>query len=169
MDKRTKKLVHSHKNDEYGTPDEMFANLDEFYGFSLDPCATSENAKCSLYCTKNGTNGLEFPWEGHEVFVNPPYSQLKKWVEKSIDEVVNKRCYRVLMLTPARTDTKAFKKVFEHAKHICFISGRIKFVVDGVQMKTGAPFPSCLVSFSQLAEEELQKEREFLKRFGFVR
>jgi site-specific DNA-methyltransferase (adenine-specific) len=30
----------------------LFKALDTEFGFTLDPCATHENAKCSLYFTK---------------------------------------------------------------------------------------------------------------------
>lgn len=44
------------------------------------------------------------------------------------------------MLIPARTDTKAFKMLYEYGSEITFITGRLRFNDAGP-----APFPSMLV------------------------
>lgn len=81
MDNNTKKVMFSSKSDEWGTPDDFFKKLDVKYNFTLDPCATVENAKCKNFYTMED-NGLEKDWEGETVFVNPPYSKIKDWVVK---------------------------------------------------------------------------------------
>ena len=83
------------------------------------------------------TDGLKIEW-GKDNFVNPPYSQLKAWVEKSIEEHKNGK--GVILLIPARTDTKAFKLLFDYGSKITFISGRLKF-----NEANTAPFPSMIV------------------------
>ena len=40
------------KSDEWETPQELFDELNKKYKFTLDVCATAENAKCSNYFTK---------------------------------------------------------------------------------------------------------------------
>lgn len=83
------------------------------------------------------TDGLASEW-GKDNFVNPPYSQLKRWIEKSIEEA--RKGKGVTLLIPARTDTKAFKLLFEYGSEITFISGRLKF-----NEANSAPFPSMIV------------------------
>lgn len=83
------------------------------------------------------TDGLATEW-GKANFANPPYSQLKAWVEKSIEQ--HKKGKGVTLLIPARTDTKAFKQLFEYGSRITFISGRLKF-----NEANTAPFPSIIV------------------------
>ena len=83
------------------------------------------------------TDGLSIEW-GKSNFVNPPYSQLKKWVEKSIAE--NAKGKEVILLIPARTDTKAFKELWDYGSEITFISGRLRF-----NEANTAPFPSMIV------------------------
>ena len=56
---------------EWATPDDLFAQLNDHFGpFTLDPCATADNAKCPTYYTK-ADDGLSKPWNGR-VFMNPP-------------------------------------------------------------------------------------------------
>ena len=81
-------------------------------------------------------DGLAIEW-GESNFVNPPYSQLKKWIKKSIEE--HEKGRDVIMLIPARTDTKAFRMLFEYGCDITFITGRLRFN----EAKT-APFPSMI-------------------------
>ena len=75
---------------------------------------------------------------GKSNFVNPPYSQLLKWVEKSIEQ--HQKGKSVLLIIPARTDTKAFRLLYEYGSEITFITGRLRFNESGP-----APFPSMLV------------------------
>jgi phage N-6-adenine-methyltransferase len=91
---------------EYQTPPELFAELDDEFGFTLDAAASAENALCPRYFTKD-SDGLEQPWHG-TVFVNPPYArwQLFRWVEKAHQEA--QRGVTSVMLIPASTETEWF-------------------------------------------------------------
>ena len=59
---------------EWGTPERLFRALNDLHHFSLDPAATSENAKCEKYFTAED-NGLIQSWEGHTSFCHPPYGR----------------------------------------------------------------------------------------------
>ena len=60
--------VFSHKTDEWATPQDFFNKLDAEFHFTLDPCATIENAKCSLFYTKD-QDGLTKTWGDKQCFV----------------------------------------------------------------------------------------------------
>lgn len=75
---------------EWGTPDSVFDPLNELYDFTLDGAASHINAKVARYCTADGTfyrdpqgtqqlisdlDGLQFPWKGERVFLNPPWGE----------------------------------------------------------------------------------------------
>ena len=92
---------------------------------------------CPLF---SSVDGLKIEW-GEINFVNPPYSNLKAWIEKSIEQ--SKKGKKVLLLIPARTDTKAFKMLFEYGSTITFITGRLRF-----NEANSAPFPSMLVELT---------------------
>ena len=125
-----------------GHPPRFFETLNNEFNFDLDVCATKDNHKCEEYFTKENS-GLTKDWGGRRVFCNPPYGrEIGTWVEK---------CYReghkdntlVVMLIPARTDTKYFHDFILHRAEIRFVSGRLKFG-DG---KGSAPFPSMVVIY----------------------
>lgn len=80
---------------------------------------------------------------GHRVFCNPPYGQaIGEWVAKCYQEGTKENTL-VVLLIPARTDTKYFHDYILHRSEIRFVRGRLKFG-DG---KNSAPFPSMLVIF----------------------
>lgn len=135
-------LFSSH-SDEWGTPQEVFDELNSEFDFTLDPCASSENHKCERFFTKSD-DGLRKPWGGERVFCNPPYSEIDKWVEKAFCESRQDGTV-VVLLIPARTDTRYFHNFIYHRSEIRFIKGRLKFIGNG---KNGtAPFPSMIVIF----------------------
>ena len=79
---------------------------------------------------------------GETVFCNPPYGrELAKWVKKAYEES-RKPNTKVVMLIPARTDTRWFHDYCVKGR-IEFLKGRLKFG-DG---KNSAPFPSMIVVF----------------------
>jgi len=73
------------------------------------------------------------------VFCNPPYSKIKDWVKKCYDEAATGAT--VVLLIPARTDTRYFHDYIYKQHEIRFIKGRLKFG----DSKNSAPFPSMIV------------------------
>jgi site-specific DNA-methyltransferase (adenine-specific) len=64
---------------------------------------------------------------GELVYVNPPYSRaLPVWVDKCIEEA--RRGASIILLVPARTDTRWFTRAYEAAEAVCLWSGRLKFL-----------------------------------------
>ena len=140
--------VHfSSKTNEWCTPQKFFDDLNEEFGFTVDVCATEENAKCEKYYTKE-QDGLLQDWEGEIVWCNPPYGrEIKDWIKKAYVTIEN-CCVNttIVMLIPSRTDTTYWHDYVMKASDIRFIRGRIKFG-DG---KNSAPFPSAVVVFEKV-------------------
>lgn len=135
--------VHfSSKTNEWSTPQSFFDELDKEFNFTLDPCATQENAKCEKYYTIED-DGLLQDWSKDIVFMNPPYGrEIKHWVQKAYEESL--KGATVVCLIPARTDTTYWHGyIFGKADDIRFIKGRLKFG-DG---KNSAPFPSAVIVY----------------------
>lgn len=137
------KILFSSKSNEWSTPQDFFDNLNNEFNFTLDPCATKENRKCEKYFSIE-QDGLKQDWSNNIVFCNPPYGkEICKWIEKCYMES-KKDNTTVVLLIPARTDTKYFHEyIYNKVKEIRFIKGRLKF---GNQSNS-APFPSMLVIF----------------------
>ena len=145
MDKES--VHYSSKTNEWGTPQDLFDELNKEFSFTLDPCATKENAKCDKYYTKED-DGLSKSWGGEIVFMNPPYGrEIGRWVKKAYKESLNGAV--VACLIPARTDTKYYHNyIFPYAEDIRFIKGRLKFD-NGTGNFNPAPFPSAIIIFKQ--------------------
>ena len=137
------KVLFSSENEEWETPIDFYNELNKEFKFNLDPCALPNNAKCEKFFTPSD-DGLSQNWEGYVAFCNPPYGRkIYDWVKKCYEES-RKENTRVVMLIPARTDTKYFHEFIYHkAKEIRFIRGRLKFGCS----KNSAPFPSMVVVF----------------------
>lgn len=128
------KAIFTSNSDEWKTPLELYTRLNERFKFTLDPCSTKENHLCDKYYTK----------EGETVFVNPPYSKIKQWVEKCYKEYETNGT-TVVMLIPSRTDTRYFHNYIYHKAEIEFIKGRLHFS----NSKNSAPFPSMIVIYER--------------------
>lgn len=132
-------LMFSSKSNEWATPQAFFDELNKEFNFTLDVSATSENAKCSRYFTKN-EDGLIQDWSNDVCWMNPPYGrEIGKWIEKAYLE--SQKGATVVCLIPARTDTKYFHE-FCFKGEVRFVRGRLKFGNAG-----NAPFPSAVVIF----------------------
>jgi site-specific DNA-methyltransferase (adenine-specific) len=132
----------SSKDDTWGTPQSFYHKLDMEFSFTLDPCASDSNAKCTKYYTE-ADDGLAQDWGGETVFMNPPYGRdIKKWIKKAREES-EKPNTTVVCLIPSRTDTRYWHDHVMQAKEIRFVKGRLKFG----DAENAAPFPSAVVVF----------------------
>ncbi len=126
--KRFNRVMFSSASDEWTTPAETYAGLDAEFHFTDDACPLGGEA-----------NGLMREWAS-PCFVNPPYSEIGRWMEKAwLESQAGKT---VVLLVPARTDTRWFHRYCLRGE-IRFIKGRLKFGGH----KNSAPFPSMVVIF----------------------
>lgn len=129
----------SSKSYELETPQWLFDKYDKLYNFDIDVCATSENAKCKKFFTKED-DGLRQVWSG-SCWMNPPYGrEIGKWIAKAYSSSIEGAT--VVCLVPARTDTAWWHDYAMKGK-IEFLRGRIKFS----NCDNPAPFPSAIVVF----------------------
>ena len=133
-------VLFSSKSVVWETPQDLFDKLNAEFHFDLDVCALPENAKCEKYYTPED-DGLLQPWNG-TCWCNPPYGRtIGKWIQKAYETFAGGGT--VVMLLPARTDTKWFHEYIYNKAEIRFIKGRLKFG----NSKNAAPFPSMIVVF----------------------
>lgn len=133
--------LYTSRTDEWETPQDLFDKLDAEFHFTLDPCATAENAKCSKYYTKE-QDGLAQDWTGETVWCNPPYGkEIPKWLAKCAEHARGGGVAVALVFS--RTDTKWFHDYVYGKAEIRFVKGRVKF--GGA--KYNAPFPSMVVIY----------------------
>jgi phage N-6-adenine-methyltransferase len=129
--------------DDWGTPQDLFDELDNEFQFELDVCASDNNHKCHRYFTR-ADDGLAQDWRG-VCWMNPPYGRtIKDWMRKAYESSINGAT--VVCLVPARTDT-AWWHDYAMQGEIRFLRGRLKFTTTGGEKQGSAPFPSAIVIF----------------------
>lgn len=137
------KGMYTSNSEEWGTPQGLFNRLNKEFNFTLDICASKENAKCPKYYTKE-EDALKQEWGG-VIWMNPPYGRkIGIWVKKA-KEAARQEKATVVCLLPARTDTAWWHDYVMKANEIRLIRGRLKFG----NSKGSAPFPSAVVIFEK--------------------
>ncbi len=140
--------VHfSSQSSDWETPSDFFNRLRGEFRFTLDVCATDENAKCTAYYTEEH-NALTKRWYRAVAphcwaWMNPPYGrEIKHWVQKAA--LQNALGLSIVCLLPARTDTKWFHDhVFGTCQELRLVKGRLKFGSH----RNSAPFPSMVAIY----------------------
>ena len=142
----------SSKSNEWETPQSLFNELDREFHFTLDPCATKENAKCGKFYTKQD-DGLKQLWANERVFMNPPYGgNTGRWIEKAWYESGNGAI--VVCLIVSATDRSYWHDyIFPFASEIRWLRGRVTFG----DAQSSAPFASAILVFNG---NKLQYQRQ---------
>ena len=137
--------MFSSKKTDWTTPKDLFDKLDQEFHFTVDLCASKNNALCTKFYTKENS-GMNADLCGERVFCNPPYGRYEtsKWIQFCAESNAD----IVVMLLPARTDTAAFHNYIYNKAEIRFIKGRLKFG-NGTNNVNSAPFPSMIVIFKK--------------------
>lgn len=136
MNEQTIKLFSSKATDNWRTPEDFLASIDEEFHFNHDPCPRHPTE-----------DGLEIDWK-ERVFVNPPYSQVNLWLAKAHKEI-QKNSEVIVFLVFANTDTQWFHNWCYGQYDYCtielrFVEGRLAFLSDEGK-KNSAMRPSMLV------------------------
>lgn len=135
------RVLFSSKSDEWPTDPAFYRSLDAEFGFTLDPCATADSAKCSRFYTADD-DGLAQNWGRERVFMNPPYGRaIGRWMRKAYESSLGGAL--VVCLVPSRTDTAWWHDWVSDKAEVRFVRGRLRFG-DG---KWPAPFPSAVVVY----------------------
>lgn len=145
--------------DRWRTPPDLYARLDAEFGFALDAACDSDNRLAPRgYEHDRGWDALRMSWwtttqGAGAVWVNPPYSNLRPWLEKGRQE--GGLGPAVVMLVPADTSTRWWLDlVASDATEVRFLTGRPKFhLPEGGEHKTkrsggGLTTPSALVIYT---------------------
>lgn len=151
--------------DDRRTPPKLLAEcmeLAEVEAFDHDVAATKENTVAPRWwskCDHDGdhdlcADGLNGMWVGR-VWCNPPYSDIRPWVEKAWEEYRGgERDSPIVMLLPAnRTEQAWWQDLIEPARRsgeleVYFLRGRRRFDRPGwVKPKKGdrPPFGLCVI------------------------
>ena len=143
-------------HDNWQTPPQLYAKLNNEFNFDFDPCPINPRF-----------NGLNCEWKSRN-YINPPYSRKLKeaFIRKAFEE--SKKGKLCVMLLPVSTSTKIFHEVIYPNAEIRFLKGRVKFIGintfgEKVSNKCGM-FDNMIVIFpKRSAEFSLVKPLEQVK------
>lgn len=136
--------LFSSAQQDWTTPRWLFAQLDAEFHFTLDAAASAENALCARYFTAQD-DALRQTWTGR-VWLNYPYGrQGYQWLAKAWHAAYGGTAEVVVVLGPARTDTRGWHAFAMRGAEIRFVRGRLKFG----HAANSAPFPSAILVFDR--------------------
>jgi len=147
--------LFSSKTQDWQTPPEILQLVEEVAPIAFDPAPANWD---------RSFDGLVIPWSAFGpnglCFVNPPYGPaLPEWTRKAAREG-KMFGVPIVLLIPARPDTRWWHDNILKADAVCFWKGRIKFV----GAENSAPFPSAFVYFGARRE----RFREVFAKKGWV-
>jgi len=167
-------VLHSSKADDWRTPASFLTLVRKVNPIVFDPATSIDNpCRAAFYMSPGerlnvsgvggirvGNDGLDrgAAWKdliraGHIAadgvgapkgltYVNPPYGRsLGAWAERIVEHLDE-----TIVLVPARSDTRWFRKLWLWCDCVCFLSGRLRFErpeSTGVK-EDPAPFPSAV-------------------------
>lgn len=118
----------------------LFDELNREFGFTVDVCASDQNAKCKRYWTKE-QDGQQQDWSNEVCWMNPPYDRdLGDWIHKAYSESL--KGATVVCLIPVAPDLSWWHDYVVGKSEIRWTR---KISLD--RIPTAAPFPRCIVIF----------------------
>jgi len=140
------------------TPPDFMASIYAAFGeIDLDPCGhllSPVSARRRILLSEGG-DGLVDDWSGRVAFVNPPFSQLLRWLRQAHDQWSAGKVETVVCLVPVRTDSTWFHDTLSADADIYLLRGRVRFLdVRGKGQHT--PFSLMVLTLGATAR---QKER----------
>lgn len=128
--------------------------LDALGEFDLDPCAHPKWPIAANHYYWPEQDGLLLPWNGR-VWCNPPYGDA---VASFVDRLALHK--NGILLVFARTETIWFRRVWETADAMMFLTPRVRFLTDElVEKKGGGIAPSVLAAFGSENVETLTRAK----------
>lgn len=151
--------THDGAGDSWFTPPQIVrAAAQAMGGLSLDPCchpaAPAYGLADASICLSDGGDGLRDPWPGEGgVWVNPPYSDVRPWVERCREAA---KVRPVIMMIPTRPETRAWDaEILSAGGWIVQQVGRVRFVgTDGATHGNGM-ITTCFVTWDGLIAHRL--------------
>ena len=121
------------------TPPQFFQSLNQRYGFTMDGAASKGNGLLA----KVSTAEEPLSWEGERVFCNPPWSNIRPFVELAA------KADLAVLLVPARTNAEWFHRALKLGAVPRYFLGRLTFVGANGQ----CPVDCCLLVFGDESQE----------------
>lgn len=137
-------LVRAHwqeRRDVRFTPPEVVSWVTESFGtISIDPAGDPRSFVAAEQVLTEADDGLTTRWSGRLAFVNPPFSDLTRWIGRCCDAWERQEVEMIVGLFPARTETSTFRqRVFGEAD-VLLMPRRLSFYDEHRAKMLPAPF-----------------------------
>lgn len=137
------------------TPPDFMAGIYAAFGkIDLDPCGhvlSPVIARRRILLSEGG-DGLADDWSGGLAFMNPPFSELLKWLRRAHDQWQAGNVQTVVCLVPVRTDSAWFHETLRANADIYLLKGRVRFLnTHGKGQHT--PFSLMVLTLGATAEQ----------------
>lgn len=126
--------MHQQLTDEHYTPPWVVDPIRRFCGgISLDPASCAQANKFikaeRFFSKREGEDGLLLAWEGTTLWLNPPYSGTKDWVDYAmINWVAGNITDNMFFLVNANVGTEWFTRLQSCCSFMTLFDKRIAFV-----------------------------------------
>lgn len=138
------------------TPPEFMAGIYEAFGaVDIDPCGhpLSPVVAHRRILPSEGGDGLTEDWSGRLAFVNPPFSELLRWLRRAHEQWQRRNVETVVCLVPVRTDSAWFHDTLSAAADLYLLRGRVRFL-DPRGKGQQTPFSLMLVALGATDEQK---------------
>lgn len=109
------------------TPPDFFDKLHARFNFTMDGAASHHSALLPKYSTER----RPLPWAGERVFCNPPWSNVRFFLDQSREAEL------AVFLVPSRTNARWFHHALAMGYRAEFFPGRLKFYKGRAPPKKG--------------------------------
>lgn len=99
------------------TPRHLFEAWHAKYGFTLDGASEPGNG----LLPRSSTADAPLPWTGERVFCNPPWSNIRPFIERAPEAAL------AVFLVPARTNARWFHRALSLGAAVHFFLGKPRF------------------------------------------
>jgi site-specific DNA-methyltransferase (adenine-specific) len=143
---REKLAIGKRNKNDIATPHDLLFELWQEFHFNFDPCPLNADF-----------DGLSVPWKERN-FVNPPFDNVAKFLEKGLKEL-EKGKLSVFLITAKTFNEYWHKYIWPRASEIRFFRGKLQF--EGFD--NYFPVPCCLVIYdpARYRNEPVEERKKF--------
>ena len=129
------------KKDVRLTPPHIIDMIVQAFGsISIDPAGHPNSFVNADIILTEVENGLTTRWSGRSAFVNPPFSDLTRWMRRCAEAWENGEVDQIVGLFPARTETGVFREKIFGVADVLLLPRRLAFHDDTRTKLDPAPF-----------------------------
>lgn len=157
------------RDSRFTPPDFMEGIYAAFGDIDLDPCghALSPVVAHRRILLSEGGDGLTETWAGRLVYINPPFSELLKWLQRAHGQWRAGMVETVVCLVPVRTDSPWFHDTLSDDADIYLLRGRVRFL-DRRGQGQHTPFSLMVLTLGATADQK-KRYAELVPGFWMAR